>query len=70
MNYYSHLKYKYENKEIIRNIFLFLCTITLVSCGDDEKQEIYSLSFEKGYYERPLLGAKYHVRGGNRDYTP
>ncbi len=26
--------------------------------------------FEKGYYERPLLGAKnIPVRGGNRDYT-
>lgn len=59
-----------KTKNLLGIFFLFLCTITLVSCGDDEKQEIYSLSFEKGYYERPLLGAKnIPVRGGNRDYT-
>ena len=59
-----------KTKKLLGIFFLFLCTITLVSCGDDEKQEIYSLSFEKGYYERPLLGAKnIPVRGGNRDYT-
>ena len=58
-----------KTKKLLGIFFLFLCTITLVSCGDDEKQEIYSLSFEKGYYERPLLGAKnIPVRGGNRDY--
>ena len=35
----------------------------------DEK-EIYPLSFEKEYYERPLLGAtNIMIRGGNRDYT-
>ena len=65
-----HKNTNMKTKKLLGIFFLFLCTITLVSCGDDEKQEIYSLSFEKGYYERPLLGAKnIPVRGGNRDYT-
>lgn len=57
------------------NIFktlLFLCTISFVGCdnNDEEKKEIHSLSFEKGYYEAPLLENTYiSVRGGNRDYT-
>lgn len=48
-----------KTKKLLGIFFLFLCTITLVSCGDDEKQEIYSLSFEKGYYERPCWEQKY-----------
>ena len=49
-------------------ILLFLC-LQLVGCSDDEK-EIYSLSFEKEYYERPLVGkGNIPIRGGNRDYT-
>ena len=60
-----------KTKNLLGIFFLFLCTITLVSCGDDEKQEIYSLSFEKGYYgDVPCWEAKnIPVRGGNRDYT-
>lgn len=53
-------------------VLLFLCTISFVSCGNDneEKKEIYPLSFEKGYYEAPLLGnTSISIRGGNRDYT-
>lgn len=50
---------------------LFLCTISFVSCGNDnEEKEIYPLSFEKGYYEAPLLGnTSISIRGGNKDYT-
>lgn len=53
-------------------ILLFLCAISFVSCGSDDegKKEIYSLSFEKEYYEVPLLGKSFiSVRGGNKDYT-
>ena len=42
------------------------------SCGsdDDEKKEIYPLSFEKEYYEVPLLGNQsISIRGGNRNYS-
>lgn len=52
----------------LSGILLFLC-LQLVGCSDDEK-EIYSLSFEKEYYECSLLRGSYiPIRGGNRDYT-
>lgn len=51
----------------LSGILLFLC-LQLVGCSDDEK-EIYSLSFEKEYYECSLLRGSYiAIRGGNRDY--
>lgn len=58
-------------KKLFR-ILLFFCIIAFISCGDNDerKKEIYSLSFEKEYYEAPLLWKKsILVRGGNRDYT-
>ena len=58
-------------KKILGIFLLFLFTITIVSCADDkDTTEVNHLSFEKDYYERPLLRAKnIMVRGGNRDYT-
>lgn len=48
---------------------LFYMTL-FTSCSDENTKETYSLSFEKEYYERPLIGAKnIMIRGGNRDYT-
>ena len=36
---------------------------------DEPATEVYHLSFEKDYYECPLIGTKsIMVRGGNRDY--
>lgn len=60
-----------KTKKLSGWLLLFLCTIGLVGCGsDDEKNEIYSLSFEKGYYEVPMLGkTSIMIRGGNRDYA-
>ncbi|WP_370860832.1 hypothetical protein [Parabacteroides faecis] len=52
-------------------ILLFFCAISFVSCGndDEEKKEIYPLSFEKEYYEVPLFGKTFiSVRGGNKEY--
>ena len=43
-----------------------------MGCNDDDNEttEIHHLSFEKDYYERPLVGAKdIMIRGGNRDYA-
>lgn len=48
----------------------FFVPFFFFSCGNDDEKEIYPLSFEKEYYERPLLGAaNIMIRGGNRDYT-
>ncbi len=48
----------------------FLYTIIFFSCGNNDEKKIYSLSFEKEYYERPLLGTtNITITGGNRDYT-
>ena len=42
----------------------------LFSCGNNNEEKIYPLSFEKEYYEQPLLRATdITIRGGNRDYT-
>lgn len=52
-------------------IFL-LCLLGLNGCSSDTDEpatEVYHLSFEKDYYECPLIGTKsIMVRGGNRDY--
>ena len=59
-----------KTKHLLGALLSFLCTIFLFSCGNDDEKEIYPLSFEKEYYERPLLGAtNIMIRGGNRDYT-
>ena len=59
-----------KTKHLLGALLSFLCTIFLFSCGNDDEKEIYPLSFEKEYYERPLLGAAdIMIRGGNRDYT-
>lgn len=57
---------------LLEILLSFLCAISFAGCGNDDegKKEIYSLSFEKEYYEVPLLGkASISVRGGNKDYT-
>lgn len=57
-------------KHLFGSLLSFLCTIFLFSCGNNDEKEIHSLSFEKEYYERPLLGVTdIMIRGGNRDYT-
>jgi len=59
-----------KTKHLLGALLSFLCTIFLFSCGNDDEKEIYPLSFEKEYYEQPLLGAaNIMIRGGNRDYT-
>ncbi|MCS2582263.1 hypothetical protein NXY00_00980 [Bacteroides sp. BFG-551] len=59
-----------KTKHLLGALLSFLCTIFLFSCGNDDEKRIYPLSFEKEYYERPLLGAaNIMIRGGNRDYT-
>lgn len=59
-----------KKKHLLGALLSFLCTIIFFSCGNDDEKKIYSLSFEKEYYERPLLGAtSITIRGGNRDYT-
>lgn len=59
-----------KTKFLLEVLLSFLCIIFLFSCGNDDEKEIYPLSFEKEYYERPLLGAtNIMIRGGNRDYT-
>lgn len=60
-----------RTKKIFGISFLFLCMACLVGCNDQEgKKEIYSLSFEKEYYEIPCAGKmRMPIRGGNRDYS-
>ena len=59
-----------KTKHLLGALLSFLYTIFLFSCGNDDEKEIYPLSFEKEYYERPLLrAADIMIRGGNRDYT-
>lgn len=66
-----------ENSRIMKQVsllgmLLFFCAIGFVGCGNDNegKKEIYSLSFEKRYYEVPLLRqTSISVRGGNKDYA-
>ena len=59
-----------RNKNLFTFFLIFLC-FCFTNCSDDEKTEdIHHLSFEKDYYERPLIGAKsIMIRGGNRDYS-
>lgn len=59
-------------KNLFGILMLFLFTCTFISCEEDtdNSKQIFHLSFEKNYYERPLTGAKnIMIRGGNRDYT-
>lgn len=59
-------------KTLFKILLLFFSAIGFGSCGsdDDEKKEIYPLSFEKEYYEVPLLGNQsISIRGGNRNYS-
>lgn len=60
-----------KTKELLGILLLFLCTINFASCSDDKKpEETYLLSFEKSYYEVPLIGkTRIDVRSGNRDYN-
>lgn len=60
-----------KTKNIFGVLLLFICMFGFANCSDgNEKTEIYHLSFEKDYYERPILGAKsIMIRGGNRNYT-
>lgn len=60
-----------KTNNLLGILALLLCTFSFISCNDeDEKTEIYHLSFEKSYYECPLIGAKdIMIRGGNRDYS-
>lgn len=59
-----------RNKNLFIFFLIFLC-FSFTNCSDDKKTEdIHHLSFEKDYYERPLIGAKsIMIRGGNRDYS-
>lgn len=61
-----------KTKDLFGILMLFLFTFTFISCDKDtdNRKQIFHLSFEKNYYERPLTGAKdIMIRGGNRDYT-
>ena len=59
-----------KTKHLLGALLSFLCTIIFFSCGNYNDELIYPLSFEKEYYEQPLLRATDITnRGGNRDYT-
>lgn len=59
-----------KTKHLLGALLSFLCTIIFFSCGNNNEEKIYPLSFEKEYYEQPLLRATdITIRGGNRDYT-
>ena len=61
-----------KTKNLFGILMLFLFTFAFISCDKDtdNSKQIFHLSFEKNYYERPLTGAKnIMIRGGNRDYT-
>lgn len=45
-----------KTKHLLGALLSFLYTIIFFSCGNNDEKKIYSLSFEKEYYERPLLG--------------
>lgn len=59
-----------KTKKSFGILLLFLCIINFTSCSDNEEIGVTSpLSFEKGYYEVPLIGkTRIDVRDGNRDY--
>ena len=59
-------------KTLFKILLLFFSAMGFGSCrsDDDEKKEICPLSFEKEYYEVPLLGNQsISIRGGNRNYS-
>ncbi len=59
-----------KKKYLLGAFLSFLCTIIFFSCGNDDEKKIYPLSFEKKYYERPLIKVTdIMIKGGNRDYT-
>lgn len=59
-----------KTKHLLGALLSFLCTIIFFSCGNNNEEKIYPLSFEKEYYEQPLLRATdITIRGGNRDYA-
>ena len=59
-----------KTKHLLGALLSFLYTIIFFSCGNNDEKKIYSLSFEKEYYERPLLGTtNITITGGNRYYT-
>ena len=59
-----------KTKHLLGTLVSFLCIIIFFSCGNDDEKKIYPLSFEKEYYEQPLLGiTSITITGGNRDYT-
>ena len=59
-----------KTKHLPGALLSFIYTIIFFSCGNNDEKKIYSLSFEKEYYERPLLGTtNITITGGNRDYT-
>ena len=43
-----------KTKHLPGALLSFLYTIIFFSCGNNDEKKIYSLSFEKEYYERPL----------------
>ena len=59
-----------KTKHLLGALLSFLCTIFFLVAVMTMKKKYIPLSFEKEYYERPLLGAtNIMIRGGNRDYT-
>lgn len=60
-----------KTKQFVGMLLSFLCAISITSCvNENGKDKIYPLSFEKEYYECPLLAESYiGIRGGNRDYS-
>ena len=46
-----------KTKHLLGALLSFLCTIIFFSCGNNNEEKIYPLSFEKEYYEQPLLRA-------------
>lgn len=60
-----------KTKQFVGMLLSFLCAISITSCDNENgKDQIYPLSFEKEYYECPLLAESYiGIRGGNRNYS-
>ena len=40
-----------KTKHLLGALLSFLCTIIFFSCGNNNEEKIYPLSFEKEYYE-------------------
>lgn len=63
-----------KTRKLFELLLLFTCLLFFANCSDENEPEteIHHLSFEKDYYERPLLEMGVQsimIRGGNRDYT-